>query len=149
MATKTTNDAGFSAHAPSERNWCLPRHAPRRTCSAASVCAHLRMVSKGTLGGIKSLDEEHAMEIDNDVKAELNRRLARIEGQVRGIQNMLSEDRECRDVVTQIAAASKALEQVGFRLLASGLTTCLQDPEKAEADGYPVAEVEKLFLKLA
>lgn len=89
------------------------------------------------------------MEIDVEVKAELRRRLARIEGQVRGIANMLSEDRECRDVVTQIAAASKALEQVGFRLLASGLTTCLQDPEKAEADGYPVTEVEKLFLKLA
>ena len=89
------------------------------------------------------------MDIDIDVKAELHRRLARIEGQVRGIQNMLVEDRECRDVVTQIAAASKALEQVGFRLLASGLTNCLQDPKKAEAQGYPVAEVEKLFLKLA
>lgn len=89
------------------------------------------------------------MEITSEVKAELHRRLARIEGQVRGIQNMLSDDRECRDVVTQIAAASKALEQVGFRLLASGLTTCLQDPEKAEAEGYPIVEVEKLFLKLA
>lgn len=89
------------------------------------------------------------MEIDGDVKTELRRRLARIEGQVRGIQNMLAEDRECRDVVTQIAAAAKALEQVGFRLLASGLTNCLQDPEKAAAEGYPIAEVEKLFLKLA
>jgi DNA-binding FrmR family transcriptional regulator len=89
------------------------------------------------------------MEIDADVKAELQRRLARVEGQVRGIQNMLAEDRECRDVVTQIAAASKALEQVGFRLLAAGLTTCLQDPDKAAADGYPVAEVERMFLKLA
>ena len=88
------------------------------------------------------------MEIDGDVKIELQRRLARIEGQVRGIQNMLAEDRECRDVVTQIAAAAKALETVGFRLLASGLTSCLQDPEKAAAEGYPVAEVEKLFLKL-
>ncbi len=89
------------------------------------------------------------MEIDADVKTELHRRLARIEGQVRGIQNMLAEDRECRDVVTQIAAAAKALETVGFRLVASGLTSCLQDPEKSAAEGYPVAEVEKLFLKLA
>ena len=89
------------------------------------------------------------MDIGTDVKAELQRRLRRVEGQVRGIQNMLAEDRECRDVVTQIAAASKALEQVGFRLLAAGLTTCLQDPDKAEADGYPVAEVERMFLKLA
>ena len=57
--------------------------------------------------------------------------------------------RPARDVVTQIAAASKALEQVGFRMLAAGLTSCLQDPEKSEAEGYPITEVERLFLKLA
>jgi len=89
------------------------------------------------------------MEIDADVIAELQRRLRRIEGQVRGIQNMLTEGRECRDVVTQVAAASRALEQVGFRLLAAGLTSCLEDPERAEAEGYPIAEVERLFLTLA
>jgi DNA-binding FrmR family transcriptional regulator len=89
------------------------------------------------------------MEISNDVTADLQRRLRRVEGQVRGIQAMLAEQRECRDVVTQIAAATKALEQVGFKLLAAGLTTCLEDPERAEAEGYPVAEVERLFLKLA
>lgn len=88
------------------------------------------------------------MEIDHEVVADLQRRLRRIEGQVRGIQAMLDEQRECRDVVTQIAAASKALEQVGFKLLASGLTTCLADPEKAAAEGYPIDEVERLFLKL-
>lgn len=89
------------------------------------------------------------MEFSEDVKSDLHKRLRRIEGQVRGIQAMLAEDRECRDVVTQIAAATKALEQVGFRMLAAGLTTCLADPEKAEADGYPIAEVERMFLKLA
>ena len=89
------------------------------------------------------------MEIDTDVVGELQRRLRRVEGQVRGIQNMLAEGRECRDVVTQVAAASRALEQVGFRLLAAGLTSCLEDLEQAEAEGYPIAEVERLFLKLA
>jgi DNA-binding FrmR family transcriptional regulator len=89
------------------------------------------------------------MEIDEDVVNELLRRLRRVEGQVRGIQNMLTERRECRDVVTQVAAASRALDQVGFRMLAAGLTSCLEDPDRAEADGYPVAEVERLFLKLA
>ena len=79
---------------------------------------------------------------------DLTRRLRRVEGQVRGIQAMLDDGRECRDVVTQIAAATKALEQVGFKLLASGLTQCLRAPEQAEADGYPVEEVERLFLKL-
>ena len=89
------------------------------------------------------------MELSEEIVAELRQRLHRIEGQVRGIDAMLAEGRECRDVVTQIAAASRALEQVGFRLLASGLTSCLQDPDAAEASGYPVAEVERLFLKLA
>jgi len=89
------------------------------------------------------------MQFSDEVKDDLHKRLRRVEGQIRGIQAMLATDRECRDVVTQIAAATKALEQVGFRLLAAGLTTCLADPEKAAADGYPVDEVERMFLKLA
>ncbi len=89
------------------------------------------------------------MEFSTDVITDLQRRLRRVEGQVRGIQTMLDEGRECRDVVTQVAAATKALEQVGFKLLADGLTQCLADPERTEAEGYPIAEVERLFLKLA
>lgn len=89
------------------------------------------------------------MEISADVKDDLHKRLRRVEGQIRGIQAMLAEDRECRDVVTQIAAATKALEQVGFRMLAAGLTSCLADPARAEAEGYPIAEVERMFMKLA
>lgn len=88
------------------------------------------------------------MRLDEDVKDELGKRLRRIEGQVRGIQNMLAEDRECRDIVTQLSAATKALEKVGFRMLASGLASCLEDPEKSAAEGYPIDEVERLFLKL-
>ena len=90
-----------------------------------------------------------AVEIDQDVKADLSLRLRRIEGQIRGIQAMIEESRECRDIVTQIAAASKALDQVGFKMLASGLSSCLEDPKKSAKQGYSIAEVEKLFLKLA
>ena len=89
------------------------------------------------------------MEINEDVRDDLRVRLRRIEGQVRGIAAMLDDDRECRDIVTQIAAATKALEQVGFKMLASGLTSCLEDPKRSAAEGYSVEEVEKLFLKLA
>ena len=88
------------------------------------------------------------MEINQDVKDDLSLRLRRIEGQIRGIQAMIEESRECRDIVTQIAAATKAMEQVGFKMLASGLVSCLQDPERSAAEGYPVEEVERLFLKL-
>ena len=89
------------------------------------------------------------MEIREEVKADLHKRLRRIEGQVRGILAMLEEDRECRDIVTQLAAATKALEQVGFKMLASGLASCLENPEKSAAEGYSLDVVEKMFLKLS
>jgi DNA-binding FrmR family transcriptional regulator len=89
------------------------------------------------------------MELPEETVNDLVRRLRRVEGQVRGLQAMLAEGRECREVVTQLAAATRALEQVGFRMLASGLSTCLEDPERAAANGYPIEEVERLFLKLA
>ena len=54
-----------------------------------------------------------------------------------------------RDIVTQLCAATKALEQVGFRLIASGLTYCLQHPEEAAESGYPLDEVQRMFTKLA
>lgn len=90
-----------------------------------------------------------AMEIPDDTLADLQRRLRRIEGQVRGIQQMLTDHRDCRDVVTQIAAANKALEQVGFHLVAAGLTWCLTDRDRSAAAGYDLDDVQRLFLKLA
>jgi DNA-binding FrmR family transcriptional regulator len=89
------------------------------------------------------------MVIDDEVLSELTRRLRRIEGQVRGIQQMLTESRECRDIVAQVSAASNALDQVGFRLLVTGLGHCIEDPEAAAANGFDIREVERLFLKLA
>ena len=89
------------------------------------------------------------MKLPDDVSTDLAKRLRRIEGQVRGIQQMLAENRECRDVVAQVSAASKALDQVGFKLLATGLSHCLANPKEAAANGFDLDEVEKLFMKLA
>jgi len=89
------------------------------------------------------------MELPEETVADLQRRLRRIEGQVRGVHQMLEEQRDCRDVVTQISAATKALEQVGFVLVAAGLTWCLQDPARSAEQGYDLADVQKMFLKLA
>lgn len=89
------------------------------------------------------------MELPEESVTDLTRRLARIEGQVRGVQAMIAEGRECRDVVAQISAARKALDQVGFKLLATGMASCLTDPDKAERNGFNLDEVERLFLKLA
>ena len=89
------------------------------------------------------------MELPEATVADLRRRLRRIEGQVRGLQQMLDDGRDCRELVTQIAAANKALEQVGFLLVSEGLTWCLQDPERSAAAGYDVSDVQRMFLKLA
>jgi DNA-binding FrmR family transcriptional regulator len=89
------------------------------------------------------------MQLSDEVLADLTRRLRRIEGQVRGIQQMLADERECREVVAQVSAASKALDQVGFKLLVSGLSHCLDNPTAAADNGFSIAEVERLFLKLA
>lgn len=89
------------------------------------------------------------MQLPDEVVDDVRKRLRRVAGQVQGVERMLEQNRECRDVVTQLSAASKALEQAGFRLIAAGLTYCVQQPEQAAADGYPLDAVQKMFMKLA
>jgi len=89
------------------------------------------------------------MELPDEVVKDLGLRLRRIEGQVHAVEQMLADGRECRDIVTQLRAATKALEQVGFRLVAGGLTYCIQHPEESAESGYPLDEVQRLFTKLA
>ena len=89
------------------------------------------------------------MQLPDEVVEDLRKRLRRAGGQVQAIENMLAEGLECRDVVTQLSAATKALDQVGFRLIASGLSYCLEHPEEAAESGYPLDEVQRLFTKLA
>lgn len=89
------------------------------------------------------------MELPDETIDDLQKRLRRIEGQVRGIHAMLEDRRECSDVVTQIAAVTKAMEQVGFKLVASGLTYCLTNPDAAAESGYDVDRVEKMFMKIS
>jgi DNA-binding FrmR family transcriptional regulator len=89
------------------------------------------------------------MELPEETIADIQRRLRRVEGQVRGLQQMLDEGRDCREVVNQLSAADKALQQAGFVLVAAGLTWCLEDTERSAAEGYSVADVQKMFTKLA
>lgn len=89
------------------------------------------------------------MELPAEIVEDVRKRLRRAAGQVQAVERMLAEGRECRDVVTQLSAATKALEQAGFKLVAAGLTYCLENPDEAEADGYPIETVERMFMKLA
>ena len=89
------------------------------------------------------------MQLPEEVIEDIRKRLHRVSGQIDGIERMLDQGRECRDVVTQLSAATKALEQAGFRLVAAGLTYCVAHPEESEADGYPIEAVQRMFMKLA
>ncbi len=73
-------------------------------------------------------------------KEALVRRLHRIEGQVRGIERMLEEDRYCIDVITQIAAVNTALESLAFRILDDHVSHCVAG---ALASGDPAEAGEK------
>jgi DNA-binding FrmR family transcriptional regulator len=89
------------------------------------------------------------MELPEDVVLDVRKRLRRAAGQVQAVERMLDEGRECRDVITQLSAANRALEQAGFKIVSAGLTYCIEHPEEAEASGYPIAEVEKMFMRLS
>jgi DNA-binding FrmR family transcriptional regulator len=70
------------------------------------------------------------------------KRLRRIEGQVRGLQRMVEEDQYCIDVLTQVAAATKALQAFSIELLEEHLGTCVVDAAKA-GDGEAAVKVRE------
>jgi CsoR family transcriptional regulator, copper-sensing transcriptional repressor len=72
-------------------------------------------------------------------KPELVQRLARIEGQVRGIARMVDDDRYCIDILDQVAAITKALQQVSLGLLHDHLGHCVADAVRA---GGPEAQAK-------
>jgi CsoR family transcriptional regulator, copper-sensing transcriptional repressor len=75
----------------------------------------------------------------SDDKAEVLKRLRRIEGQIRGLQRMVDEDTYCIDVLTQISAATKALQSVALELLDDHLSHCVRE---AVAGGGPEADAK-------
>ncbi|GAA2080104.1 metal-sensitive transcriptional regulator [Streptomyces albiaxialis] len=87
-----------------------------------------------------------------EMKAVLNR-LRRAQGQIAGVIKMIEEGRPCDEVVTQLAAASRALDRAGFAIIATGLEHCMTEAEGEGETGMDReqmrARLEKLFLSLA
>ena len=73
-------------------------------------------------------------------KQQIVKRLHRIEGQVRGIERMVEDDRYCIDILTQISAVSTALESLGFKILDDHVNHCVSD---AIASGDETRAAEK------
>ncbi len=86
------------------------------------------------------------MELDQQQMVAVVKRLKRAQGQIGGIIKMIEDGRDCQDIVTQMAAVSKALDRAGFAVIALGLKQCITDPE---AHAMDLESMEKLFLSLA
>jgi len=87
---------------------------------------------------------------DEDAIAAVLNRLRRAQGQLAGVISMIEQGRDCKDVVTQLAAVSRALDRAGFKIVATGLRQCINDAEaKNTNEPMTEAELEKLFLALA
>lgn len=87
------------------------------------------------------------MQLDPEQMAVVTRRLKRAQGQIGGIVKMIEEGRDCRDVVTQLAAVNKALDRAGFAMISIGMRQCLMTED--DPDSLDVEAMEKLFLSLA
>jgi CsoR family transcriptional regulator, copper-sensing transcriptional repressor len=89
--------------------------------------------------GARPGDGIHAVAVDPEIKRAVLTRLRRIEGQVRGLQKMVGEERYCADVLTQVSSVQEALRGVSRSLLRNHLKHCAteairsEDPERAEA----------------
>jgi DNA-binding FrmR family transcriptional regulator len=88
------------------------------------------------------------MQLENtQVVGDVIKRLRRAEGQLAGVIRMLEVGRDCEDVVTQLAAVSRALDKAGFAIIAAGLEQCITAGENGNT--LDRAKLEKLFLSLA
>ncbi len=92
--------------------------------------------------------EEGFVELDASVLSDVGKRLRRVQGQIGGIIKMMEDGRDCTDVLTQLAAASRALDRAGFKLVATGLRQCLSGPA-GSSEVPSEEELERLFMSLA
>jgi DNA-binding FrmR family transcriptional regulator len=83
---------------------------------------------------------------ETEVRLVINR-LRRARGQIDGVISMIEQGRDCREIVVQLAAVSRALDRAGFKIVAAGLRQCLTG-EGADSP-LTTEELEKLFLSLA
>ena len=86
---------------------------------------------------------------DEEAVATILNRLRRAHGQLAGVISMIEDGRECKDVVTQLAAVSSALDRAGFKIVATGLRECMTDEPGESSENLDVEQLEKLFLALA
>lgn len=87
------------------------------------------------------------MQLSDDVMDPVVKRLRRAQGQLNGVLRMIDEGKDCREVLTQLSACSKALDRAGFALISAGMQHCMVDTNENKDED--MAAMEKLFMSLA
>ncbi len=82
-----------------------------------------------------------------DDDARILNRLARIEGQVRGLQRMIEQGKHCEDILAQLAAVKSALDRVGTHLISHHMRDCLHDTSGAQVDAEAMERAFEIFFK--
>lgn len=83
---------------------------------------------------------------DPEAMKSIVNRLRRAEGQLHALIGTIGAEANCRDVVTQLAAVSKALDRAGFAIISNAMRDCVDGGEHDQMDAQ---ELERLFLSLA
>ena len=94
--------------------------------------------------GVADAEDRKAVAVDPDIKARNLTRLRRIEGQVRGLQKMVEEDRYCADVLTQISSVHEALRAVARELMRNHLKHCATAAIRSGDEGSADAMYDEL-----
>ena len=110
---------------------------------AAETSGTLHVIGRGCAMPGDAAEGRKAVAVDPDVKERNVKRLRRIEGQVRGLQKMVEEDRYCADIMTQISSVHEALRSVGRELMRNHLKYCATAAIKAGP-----AEAESMYDEL-
>lgn len=108
---------------------------------------HATILEPPTSGPAPVVGEPASLHFDPAELDSVMKRLKRAQGQIGGIIKMIEAGRDCADIVTQMAAVSKALDRVGFAVIAAGLKQCLTEDPTGER--IETSSLEKLFLSLA
>ena len=93
----------------------------------------------------RDTDDERLRELGAQQRKVVNR-LRRAQGQLAAVIKAVDSGAECRDVVIQLAAVSKALDRAGYAIVANAMRNCIVDPD---SESVTEDELEKLFLTLA
>ena len=141
--TKRTGKTAPATGTASRNGSVAAGHARTRSPSAtahavADHAEHVHHVGCGCGLPGDDVDGRKAVAVDGEAKERNRKRLRRIEGQVRGLQKMVEEDRYCADILTQISSVHEALRAVGRELMRNHLKHCATSalrgtPEEAES----------------